>query len=151
MKNIGLGAFVTAAAILAATPVLAEETQAKIDNDKKADSVAAQETDLTLSDTASGMRAVRDKKTGELRAPNPAELRKLEEAEGAARSAQTARGSAPSQTEITHHANGMVSVKLGPEYLVSLEGVRKDDGTIERSHATDDEKQPIANDELPTE
>lgn len=61
---------------------------------------------------ADGLRVMRDKATGRLRAPTADEARALDAA---------AAKSAPQALVITEHANGMKSARLTDEYLMSLE------------------------------
>jgi len=121
------------AATLAAPTVLAD------------DAVAASE----------AMRVVRDKKTGELRAPSDAELRKMLQAEKAARKARgEAEPSADAQpVEVRTYSGGMKAAVLGPEFLVSLEARRDADGNLVVTHSRpeyDAHAEPAAP-ELPTE
>ena len=150
MNKSLLGFLVTAGAMVIAPVAFADEAKIK--------SAAAQDdadTVETSTDNAPAMsnslRAVRDEKTGKLRAPNPAELRKMEEAESAASKARGAPSAAASAPVVKYHADGMRSVELGPEYLMSLEGERNDDGVLERSHDAELNETTVVADELPTE
>ncbi len=150
MNKSLLGFLATAGAMVIAPVAFADEAEIK--------SATAQDNADTVEiskDNAPAMsnslRAVRDEKTGKLRAPNPAELRKMEEADDAASKARGAPSAAASAPVVKRHSDGMLSVELGPEYLMSLEGKRNDDGVIERSHDTELNETTVADDELPTE
>lgn len=150
MKINPLGFLVTAIAMITVSAAFAEEAHTEketIQND--ADTIATDNNSVPA--ISSSLRAVRDKKTGKLRAPNPAELRKMEEDEATARATQGTPSAAASTPVVTRHSNGMLSVELGPEYLVSLEGERNDDGTVKLSHDSESEQTTVANDKLPTE
>ena len=106
--------------------------------------------------TTDGLRAVRDKKTGKFRAPNANELKEMEEAAAAESAAQGARAAATTDPVVVRNASGMRSARLGPEYLISLEGKRNADGTLEKSHGDDagsdnNNEKTVAIDDLPTE
>lgn len=103
---------------------------------------------------AQSLRVVRDKQTGKLRAPTADELKAMQAAERAERKA---RG-LPEVTEsqplvVTRHASGMLSAKLGPEYMMTLEGERQPDGSLHRGHpdGTTHAHAPLARDNRPTE
>ena len=132
--QFALGALVALAA--AGTPCLADEA------------VAAQP-----AASADALRVVRDKATGKLRAPNPSELKEMLEAEKAQRKARGEPEPASAQPlAITHPANGMISAKLGPEFLVSLEAHRDADGNLVVRHADPaDEHVTAPQAQLPTE
>jgi hypothetical protein len=99
------------------------------------------------------MRVVRDKATGKLRAPTADELDAMESQERADRKARgLSEAGDPNSLKITRHANGMRSAKLGPEFLMTLRGERKADGSVRRFHPDGVEhQQPSANDSRPTE
>jgi hypothetical protein len=85
---------------------------------------------------AQALRAVRDKETGRLRAPNTEEMKEMIEAERAERKA---RGQAePSATKtpiaIRTHANGMKSAVLGPDFHATLVAERDADGKLRVKH-----------------
>jgi hypothetical protein len=83
------------------------------------------------------MRVVRDKETGQLRAPNNDELKQMLAAEKAARKAKGLPESSGEiqAVEVRTHANGMKSAQLGPEFLVSLEARRDAEGNLVVTHA----------------
>lgn len=83
------------------------------------------------------LRVVRDKETGQLRAPNNDELKQMLAAEKAARKAKGLPESSGEiqAVEVRTHANGMKSAQLGPEYLVSLEARRDAEGNLVVTHA----------------
>ena len=83
------------------------------------------------------LRVVRDKETGKLRAPNNDELKEMIAAEKAERKAKgLPESSQETETfEVRTHANGMKSLQLGPEFLVSLEARRDADGNLVVTHA----------------
>lgn len=88
------------------------------------------------ADTTDALRAVRDKATGEMRAPNNEEMKALMEAEKAQRKA---RG-LPEQVEarpvqVRTHASGMKSAVLGPDYMVTVQSQRDPSGNPVVSHA----------------
>jgi hypothetical protein len=148
--KIKLSAVLTAVgAIVATSAVLADET---IDVTEDAQSVTASQ-----SSTSASLRAVRDKKTGKLRAPNANEIRDMEEAEKAKNNASKETSTAAAtETVVVHHADGMLSAKLGQEHLVSIEGERNADGAIEKSHLGDEKNadtkdNTVVSDILPTE
>lgn len=129
MKYRLLAASTAIGAMMAAPVVLADDTTEATDTAEQGQADAA-----GYRSTNSGLRVVRDKDTGKLRAPNPAELRKMEEQEAAARSAAGVDATSAAAPVITYHADGMRSATLGPEYLESLEVKRNEDGTIEIFH-----------------
>lgn len=104
-------------------------------------------------DETAAMRAVRDKETGQMRAPTQDEMKELVEAEKAARKA---RG-LPEQTEtqpvqVRTHSNGMKSAVLGAEYLVMVVAEKDADGKTVIRHANPaDEHVAAPASELPTE
>jgi hypothetical protein len=144
------GALAALAAALA-VPALADEERSVDENPPAGDEQATAESDAPAF--AGGLRVVRDKKTGELRAPNANELAEMEAMEKAARQAKGARSAAPAEPVVVTHPNGMRSAELGPEYLISLEGTRKEDGTVEKSHDAGDKdtNKSVASDALPKE
>jgi hypothetical protein len=95
-------------------------------------------------DAANARRAVRDKATGKLRAPTPEEFEAMSAAQP-----QSAAKSGPVQ--VRQHANGMRSARLGPEYLVTLKGTRRADGSVQQSHPVAEPARPVARDNRPTE
>lgn len=134
---------------MAAPVTLADDTSSTATDDAK-----------TLAEnqpsTTDGLRAVRDKKTGKFRAPNANELKEMEEAAAAEDASKGARAAATTDPVVVRNASGMRSARLGPEYLISLEGKRNADGTIEKSHGDDEgtdnnNEKTVALDDLPTE
>lgn len=106
----------------------------------------------TTAGDAQGMRAVRDKQTGKLRAPTADEIESMESQERAARKARGLPEVAdPKSLKITQHPNGMRSAKLGPEFLMTLRGERQSDGSVRRFHPDGSEHHPVARDVRPTE
>ena len=103
--------------------------------------------------TAEGqaLRAVRDKKTGKLRAPTADELKALQALERAERRARGEPESKP--LVIKRHPSGMLSAELGPEYMMNLRGERQPDGSVRRFHSdgSTHDGAPVANDDRPTE
>ena len=89
------------------------------------------------SAASEALRVVRDKETGKLRAPNNDELKEMIAAEKAERKAKgLPESSEETQAfEVRTHANGMKSLQLGPEFLVSLEARRDADGNLVVTHA----------------
>jgi hypothetical protein len=79
--------------------------------------------------TAAAKRVIRDKATGQLREPTAAEAADLEAELAAQRPAAPA---AP--LVVRQHANGMTSVVLGTEQMVTVQARRAPDGRLVRSH-----------------
>lgn len=102
---------------------------------------------------AQSMRAVRDKATGKLRAPTADEIEAMESQERADRKARGVPETAdPKSLTVTKHPNGMRSAKLGPEFLMTLRGERRSDGSVRRFHPDGVEHHhPAASDMRPTE
>lgn len=148
-KNL-LSVLAASAAIFASPAAFTDEEEIE-SNIIPGTAEVADTSDNSVPVMSNGLRAVRDKKTGKLRAPNPAELRKMEQAEEAARKTQRASSAAATTPVVTQHANGMLSAELGPEYLISLQGTRSEDGSIKRSHDSDKEQQTVSDETLPTE
>ena len=148
MKMCSRSMLVAIGATLAASVVLAEETQVK---DEEA--AAATETKVVATEptpqVTNAVRVVRDKKTGKLRAPNPAELRKMAEMEAEAAQSVSLMPAA-SDTTITRGADGTSAAMLGTEHLMSLHGERAEDGSIKKSHSEESDDQSKTN-EWPTE
>ncbi len=96
-----------------------------------------------------GMRAVRDKKTGKLRAPNDKELKALLRAERASGRQQSTKDI--SSVVIHRHENGMVSAELGPEFLVSVEAYRDENGELRTRHSNPDLEHSAPTQAFPTE
>lgn len=112
----------------------------------------AQGTTTTATSAASesqALRAVRDKTTGKLRAPTADEREAMEASERATRQA---RGQAePAPLRVQWHANGMRSAVLGADYLITLKGERRADGSVRRFHPQGDHEHSVAQDNRPTE
>ena len=105
-------------------------------------------------DETAAMRAVRDKETGQMRAPNQEELKQLLEAERAARKARglpEEPSSEPAQVRV--HANGMRSVVLSEDMLVSVVAERDAEGNLVVRHADPADEHVVApaSDQRPTE
>jgi hypothetical protein len=105
-------------------------------------------------DETAAMRAVRDKETGQLRAPTQDEMKELQQAE---RENRKARGlpEEPSSEPlpVRVHANGMKSVVLGEDQLVSVVAERDADGKLVVRHANpaDEHAAQPAPEQRPTE
>ena len=87
------------------------------------------------------LRVVRDKLTGELRAPDNEELKALVEAEKADKAARKGKAKGPNAMPeageallVKQHGNGMKSAQLTEEYLVNLQGHRDAHGAVRLSH-----------------
>ncbi len=89
--------------------------------------------------TVSAKRVIRDKVTGQLRQPTEAEAADLEAELAAQRPAAPA---AP--LVVRQHANGMTSVVLGTEQLVTVQARRAPDGRLVRSHNHPKYEHPVA-------
>ena len=98
---------------------------------------------------ADGMRAVRDKKTGKLRAPNDKELKELLKAEKASGRPQPTHDT--SSVIVRKHENGMLSAELGPEFLVSVEAYRDENGMLSVRHSDPRLEHSAPNQSFPTE
>jgi hypothetical protein len=111
---------------------------------------------VTMADDAAtdmeAMRAVRDRETGQLRAPNHEELKALIEAEKAER---RARGepdvAAPQDVQVRTYSSGMKAAVLNADHLVSVEARVDANGELVVQHANpaDEHAAPAAT--LPTE
>jgi len=141
MKMCSRSILVAFGATRAASVVLAEETQVK-DEEAAATTEAQVVATEPTPQVTNAVRAVRDKKTGKLRAPNPAELRKMAELEEQANATQQSSPlGRPAETVIREHAGGMKSAELSREHLQTLYGTRSEDGTIKKSHSKGDDDQ----------
>jgi hypothetical protein len=102
---------------------------------------------------AQARRAVRDKETGQLRAPTQEELKVMLEEERAARKArgQPEPSAEPTPILVRQHASGMRSAVLGPDFLVTVKAQRRTDGTVEISHADPAHEHPTSKSQRPTE
>lgn len=100
---------------------------------------ATAETPQAAPAGAAAKRVIRDKATGQLREPTAAEAADLE-AELAAQ-----RPSAPAAPLVVRqHANGMTSVVLGTEQMVTVQARRAPDGRLVRSHNHPKYEHPVA-------
>lgn len=102
---------------------------------------------------ADGRRAVRDKVTGQLRAPTAEEAEAMR---GGERSARAARGVAEPEAKsgplrVVQHGGGMRSAVLGTEYLVTLKAQRRADGSLAITHNQPGLDHPVSRDVRPTE
>lgn len=136
MKNGAIAASIAALGLATSSIQASEPTQAEA---------------APAAADAQALRVVRDKQTGKLRAPTADELKVMQAAERAERRARGVPESQP--LVVTRHASGMLSAKLGPEYMMTLEGERQPDGSVRRFHAdgTAHEHAPVAHDDRPTE
>lgn len=101
---------------------------------------------------AQAMRAVRDKATGKLRAPTADELEAMHASERAARKARGLPETAePTPLRVQLHASGMRSAVLGPDFLVTLRGERRADGSVRRFHPDGDHEHSLDRNSRPTE
>ena len=82
-------------------------------------------------------RVVRDKDSGELRAPTPAELQQLLAVEKAERKAKGEPEPAadPQPMEIRQHEGSMKSAVLGQDYLITIQAKRDKDRKLVTSHS----------------
>jgi hypothetical protein len=71
------------------------------------------------------------------------------------RAARKARGlpetAEPAPLRLQLHANGMRSAVLGADYLVTLKGERRADGSVRRFHPLVDHEHSVDRDNRPTE
>ncbi len=97
------------------------------------------------------LRVMRDKETGQLRAPNNEELQQMLEAEKANRKARGAANALPQETTVRTHKGGMKSATLGEEHLVQVVATRDetDKVVVQHSNPAHEHVQPAA--ALPTE
>lgn len=147
MKRRQSRALLALSVALATSAVLAND-DATTQEPGPADTGAANTSEAPVPATASSLRAVRDEKTGKLRAPNRKELEEMEAAEAAARPQARARSAEP---VAVRGSTGVLAAQLGPEYLISLNGERTGDGNVERSHETVEETETVPAETLPTE
>ncbi|MDP3295917.1 MAG: hypothetical protein Q8M37_14440 [Nevskia sp.] len=91
-----------------------------------ADSAAGQ---VKLGGATESLRVMRDVETGELRAPTAAEIQAME-----ANSVKKA----PTPVQVQVAPNGMKSVRLSAEYLISIEATRDANGNITSYHQKHD-------------
>jgi hypothetical protein len=99
------------------------------------------------------LRVVRDKATGKLRAPTADELKAMQAAERAERKARGLPEVAePAPLNITRHANGTLSARLTPDYMVTVRAERRPDGSLKQTHDDPTLAHPVApRNALPTE
>jgi hypothetical protein len=132
MNSKSLAVAAALAATLAAPVVLADDT----------------------ATTADALRVVRDKETGQLRAPSQGELKQLLDEEKAARKArgepEPAADAQP--VEVREYGDGMKAAVLGPEFFVTVLVERDENGELVIRHANpaDDHAAAPAS-KLPTE
>ncbi len=122
---------------------------------------AASAADAPVSDTQAqpaaaaqpeARRAVRDKVTGQLRAPTAEEAEAMRASQSAARSARgAATGAKSAPMRVVQHGGGMRSAVLGTEYLVTLKAQRQPDGSLAISHNQPGLDHPVSRDVRPTE
>lgn len=82
--------------------------------------------DASAAVASDGLKVVRDKTTGRVRAPSDEELKEMSAAEPAA--------AAPAAIQVLNHANGMKSARLPPEMLISVEVSRDANGVLQTRH-----------------
>lgn len=112
--------------------------------------VLAQDSETTLD----ALRVVRDQETGQLRAPNNAELKQMLEEEKAARKArgEPERSTDPQSVQVRSYSSGMKAAVLGADFLVFVEAQRDASGNLAVRHADPaDEHVAAPTTELPTE
>jgi hypothetical protein len=149
MKTSTVLVVAAVATTLAAPATFAHEAQVP---EAKSQAAPAKESGVQLPQAMThGMRVVRDKQTGKLRAPNADELEAMEVNERAARRARGLPEVPTFEPVVRQHANGMRSAVLGPEYLMTLHGKRRADGTVQQSHSAPKHEQHVVRDERPTE
>jgi hypothetical protein len=118
--------------------------------------------DATAADTqaepaaaaqADSRRAVRDKVTGQLRAPTSEEAEAMRASQSAGRSARGAAvtGAKTAPLRVVQHSGGMRSAVLGTEYLVTLKAQRQPDGSLAITHNQPGLDHPVSRDVRPTE
>lgn len=102
---------------------------------------------------ADGRRAVRDKVTGNLRAPTSEEAEAMRASESAARTARGVAepGARTGPLRVVQHGGGMRSAVLGAEYLVTLRAQRRADGSLDITHNQPGLEHPVSRDLRPTE
>ena len=123
---------------------------------------AATAADTPVSDTqaqaaaatqADSRRAVRDKVTGQLRAPTSEEAEAMRASERAGRAASGVAepGARSGPMRVVQHSGGMRSAVLGTEYLVTLKAQRRADGSLAITHNQPGLDHPVSRDLRPTE
>ena len=123
---------------------------------------AATAADTPVSDTqaqaaaatqADSRRAVRDKVTGQLRAPTSEEAEAMRASERAGRAASGVAepGARSGPMRVVQHSGGMRSAVLGTEYLVTLKAQRRADGSLAITHNQPGLDHPVSSDVRPTE
>lgn len=123
---------------------------------------AATAADTPVSDTqaqaaaatqADSRRAVRDKVTGQLRAPTSEEAEAMRASERAGRAASGVAepGARSGPMRVVQHSGGMRSAVLGTEYLVTLKAQRRADGSLAITHNQPGLDHPVSRDVRPTE
>lgn len=108
-------------------------------------SALAGESEAAL-DQAQGLRVVRDAATGELRAPTDAELRELLAAERRFEKARSRNQTeaATGESAVVVHESGMLSMDLGPEYLVQIGAETTRDGSLSVTHDDPAHEHPVS-------
>jgi len=132
MKSKSISVVATLAAMLAAPVALADDAVA----------------------TADALRVVRDKQTGQLRAPSQGELKQLLDEEKAARKARGEPEPAvdAQPVEVREYGDGMKAAVLGPEFFVTVQVERDENGELVIRHANPaDDHSAVPASKLPTE
>lgn len=102
---------------------------------------------------ADSRRAVRDKVTGQLRAPSSDETAAMQASEQAGRTTRglPEPGAMSGPLRVVQHAGGMRSAVLGTGYLVTLKAQRRADGSLGIGHNQPGLDQPVSRELRPTE
>lgn len=118
-----------AAGLLAACSLLAAGAQAC----KECDDKAAAATTSAAAPAGDALTVVRDKETGQLRAPTAAELSNMQRRAEALQSARVGAAPAAQQPLLRSHASGARSARLTPDFS-SYSVVRKNaDGSLDQT------------------
>lgn len=96
---------------------------------------------------------MRDKVTGQLRAPTSEEAEAMHASERAGRAASGVAepGARSGPMRVVQHSGGMRSAVLGTEYLVTLKAQRRADGSLAITHNQPGLDHPVSRDLRPTE
>lgn len=134
-----------AAWALAASAGAATAADATVSADPQAQPAATAQAD--------SRRAVRDKVTGQLRAPTSEEAEALRASERTGRAARGVAepGAKSGPVRVVQHGGGMRSAVLGTEYLVTLKAQRRADGSFAITHNQPGLDHPVSRDVRPTE
>lgn len=125
----------SASSLVLATLLAAAATASAADQATIPATTATATATATAPAEVQALRAVRDKETGRLRAATAQELAEMDAAARAARVARGLPADEPTRPLVMRqHANGMRSVVLGPEHLVTLRGHRLPDGRLVHTH-----------------